>query len=70
MQITTVKKKRYVLSSEDIKALKIVSSLLDDIIKDEELAEIITPEAYASVRDAQDIVFTILDFDGTEFDLS
>lgn len=69
MQIITVKKKRYVLSSEDIRALKIVSSLLDDVIKDEELTEIITPEAYASVRDAQNVVFAILEFDGTEFEL-
>ena len=69
MQITTVKKKKYVLSSEDIKALKVVSSLLDEFIEDEELAEEINSEIYASVEDAQNIIFTILDLDGTEFDL-
>ena len=69
MQITTVKKKKYVLSSEDIKALEVVSSLLDEFIEDEELAEEINSEIYASVKDAQDIIFTILDLDGTEFDL-
>lgn len=69
MLTATVKKKRYDLSSEDIKALKVVSSLLNDVIEDEELVEIISTEACASVRDAQDIVLTILKFDGTEFDL-
>lgn len=71
MKIRTVKKKRYVLSSEDIETLKIVSSLLDDFIKDEELAEQIqiNSEAWPSVRDAQDIVSTILSFNETEFDL-
>ena len=69
MQITTVKKKKYVLSSEDIKALEVVSSLLDEFIEDEELAEEINSEIYVSVKDAQDIIFTILNLDRTEFDL-
>ena len=69
MQITTVKKKKYVLSSEDIKALEVVSSLLDEFIEDEELAEEINSEIYVSVKDAQDIIFTILDLNRTEFDL-
>ena len=69
MQITTVKKKKYVLSSEDIKALEVVSLLLDEFIEDEELAEEINLENYPSVKDAQDIIFTILNLDGTEFDL-
>ena len=69
MQVTTVKKKRYDLSSGEIQALEVVSSLLDDFLEDEELTEVINLEAYASVKDAQDIIFTILDLDGTEFDL-
>lgn len=71
MQVTTVKKKRYDLSSEEIKALEVVSSLLDDFIEDEELAEQIqiNSEAWPSVRDAQDIISTILSFNETEFDL-
>ena len=69
MQVTTVKKKRYVLSPEDIKALEIVSSLLDDFIEDEELTEKIHSEVWANVGDAQEIVSTILSLNGIEFDL-
>lgn len=69
MQTITVKKKRYSLSSKDIEALKVVSSLLDDFIKDEELAEEINSEAYVSVRGAQAIISAILYLDETEFDL-
>ena len=69
MQTTTVKKKRFVLSSDDIRALKVVSSILDDFIEDEELSDAIASEACASVRDASDIVSTILNLDETEIDL-
>jgi hypothetical protein len=74
MQVTIVKKKRYVLSPEDVKALEVVSSLLDGFIKDEELAEEINSEAVwtsvgANVEDAQEVVSTILSLNGIEFNL-
>jgi hypothetical protein len=74
MQVTIVKKKRYVLSPEDVKALEVVSSLLDGFIKDEELAEEINSETVwtsvgANVEDAQEVVSTILSLNGIEFDL-
>lgn len=69
MLVTTVKRKKYVLSSEDADALRVVSSLFNDFIEDEELVEEINMEACASVRDAQDIVTTILYLDETELDL-
>ena len=69
MQITTVKKKSYVLSPENVRALKDVSLLLDKFVEDEELAEVIESEACASVRDARDIVFTILNLEETDIDL-
>jgi uncharacterized protein YqeY len=67
MQITTVKKKRYDLSSEERKALEVVSSLLDDFIEDEELTEVIDLETYADVRDARYTILTILELDKIEF---
>jgi fructose-specific phosphotransferase system component IIB len=69
MQITTVHKKKYVLSSEDIKALDVVFLLLDEFIEDEELAEGINSEALASVKDAQNIISTIFDLEEVEFNL-
>ena len=69
MQTTTVKKKKYVLSPGEIRALKDVSSLLSNFLEDEELVEVINLEAYATVRDAQDIISTILNLNETELDL-
>ena len=69
MQTTAIKKKRYVLSPEDIRALRVVYSLLGDFLEDEELTGEIRLEACASVGDAQNIVFTILNLNGIEFDL-
>ena len=70
MQITTVQRKKYTLSPEDIKALEVVFSLLDEFIEDEKLAEEINSQIYASVKDAQDIISIILDLEEVEFNLS
>ena len=69
MQIITVKKKSYVLSSEDVKTLKDVSLLLNKIVEDEELAEIIESEADTNVGNAQDVIAAILNFDEKEIAL-
>ena len=69
MQIITVKKKSYVLSSEDVKTLKDVSLLLNKIVEDEDLAEIIESEADANVENAQDVIAAILNFDEKEIAL-
>ena len=69
MQITTVKKKSYVLSPENVRALKDVSLLLDKFVEDEELAEVIDSEACASIEDAQDIIAAILNLEETDIDL-
>ena len=69
MKITTVKKKRYVLSPENVRALKDVSLLLDKFVEDRELAERITLEACASIGEAQDVIAAILNFDEKEIAL-
>ena len=69
MQITTVKKKGYVLSPENVRALKDVSLLLDKFVEDKELAEAIGSEACTSIEDAQDIIAAILNLDETEIAL-
>ena len=69
MQITTVKKKRYILSPENVRALKDVSLLLDKFFEDKELAEVIDSEACASIGEAQDIIATILNLEETDIDL-
>ena len=69
MQITTVNKKSYVLSLENVRALKDVSLLLDKFVEDKELAEVIGSEAGTSIGDAQDIIAAILNLDGTDIDL-
>ena len=69
MQTTTVKKKRYVLSSEDIRALKDVSLLLDKFVEDRELVETIDSEACTSIGDAQDIIAAILNLNETDIAL-
>ena len=67
MQITTVKKKSYVLSPENVRALEDVSLLLDKFVEDGELAGVIDLEADTSIGDAQDIIAAILNLDETEF---
>ena len=66
MKITTVKKKRYVLSPENVRALKDVSLLLDKFVEDRELAEVIDSEACTSIGEAQDIIAAILNLDEAE----
>ena len=69
MQIITVKKKSYILSPENVRALKDVSLLLDKFVEDKELAEAIGSEACTSIEDAQDIIAAILNLDETDIDL-
>lgn len=70
MQITTVTKKSYVLSPENVRALKDVSLLLDKFVEDKELAEVIGSEACTSIGHAQDIIAAILNLDETEIALT
>ena len=69
MQITTVQKKSYVLSLENVRALKDVSLLLDKFVEDKDLAEVIGSEAGTSIGDAQDIIAAILNLEETDIDL-
>ena len=69
MQIATVTKKSYILSPENVRALKDVSLLLDKFVEDRELAEQIDSEACTSIGNAQDIIAAILNLDETEIAL-
>ena len=69
MQIITVKKKSYILSPENVRALKDVSLLLDKFVEDGELAGVIDLEADTSIGDAQNIIAAILNLDETDIDL-
>ena len=66
MLITEAKKKKYSLTREEISAIRRAIYVLKTIDDDDEICEVIQCEACGAVRDAQDVLYAILNFDETD----
>ena len=70
MQITEVKKKKCILTGEEISAIKQVINILDIISGEDEICEVIQYEAYADVDiyDVKAILDVLLSIDKIDID--
>ena len=66
MLITEVKKKKYCLTEEETLAIIQAIDVLQTIYDDDKICEVIQCEACGAVRDAQDVLSAILNFDETD----
>ena len=66
MLISEVKKKTYSLTGEEVLAIKQTVDILETISNDDEICEAIQSETWCGVWDPQDLLNTVLSFDGTD----
>jgi len=66
MLISEVKKKTYSLTGEEVSAIRRAICVLQTIYDDDEICEAIQSETWCGVWDAQDLLNTVLSFDGTD----